>query len=120
MVILSYVVAALREHKEFKTYKYMTFQLLENKFEYAAYVFTHEFTCKNFGLYETRLCWNVTKNVTKLTFQSYFFVEVTIEIQNLYRKNASGCLSVNWLTFHQEKRKLHVFFSPSPPPEEST
>ena len=33
---LFYVVAALREHKEFKTSKYTTFQLFENKFKYTA------------------------------------------------------------------------------------
>ena len=38
-----------------------------------------------------------------------------MEIQDPYWKNASGSLSVNWLTFHQDKRKLHVLFSPSPP-----
>ena len=37
----------------------------------------------------------------------------TPEIQYLYWKNSIGCLSVNWLTFRQDKRKLHD--SPSPP-----
>ena len=39
----------------------------------------------------------------------------TSEIQGIYQKNSFDCLSVNWLTLRQDKHKLHVLDSPSPP-----
>ena len=55
-----------------------------------------------------QLCVNFlkSKHIHKTVFTS--------EIHYLYWKNSIGCLKVDWLTFRQDKHKLHVLDSPSP------
>ena len=55
-----------------------------------------------------QLCVNFlkSKHILKTVFTS--------EIHYLYWKNSIGCLKVDWLTFRQDKHKLHVLDSPSP------
>ena len=91
-----------------------------NKLGDTAEAFTHEFTCQNFVQSETRLVLqgDQFKSVTKLKaifFKGLYRKANNLEIQNLYWKNSIGCLSVNWLTFRQDKRKLDVLDSPFPP-----
>ena len=56
-----------------------------------------------------------TVSVKTTLYWDWYSVSQTNEIQNLYWKNSIGRLWVNWLTFRQDKRKLRVSGSPSPP-----
>ena len=48
-------------------------------------------------------------------FQSFVVVIQTNEIQDLKLKTPIGCAKVHCLTFRQDKRKLNVLDSTSPP-----
>ena len=55
----------------------------------------------------------------RLYFWKLFLVSQTNEIQYLYWKNFIACHYENCLTFLQDKHKMHVLDSPSPPFAES-